>query len=111
MSSWAKRRRKGLGTTSLYARLGISSANKPMMDSTETVRRDLALKINSAPEERAALEERHGQVWSASELANDFEVVGFTAPFVVVRRKIDNRLGSLLFQHHPRYYFSFQEDK
>ncbi len=82
-----------------------------MIDSTETVRRDLAVKINSKPKERAALEARHGHVWSASELANDFEVVGFCAPFVVVRRKIDNRLGSLLFQHHPRYYFAFKDDK
>ena len=58
--------------------------------------------------ERAALEARYGQVWNTSELANDFEVMGFAAPFVVVRRKADNKVGSLMFQHHPRYYFSFQ---
>lgn len=81
-----------------------------MIDSTETVRRELMIKINSAPEARVALEKRHDQVWSGSELANDFEVIGFAAPFVVVRRKSDNRLGSLLFQHHPRYYFAFKED-
>jgi hypothetical protein len=82
-----------------------------MIDSTETVRRNLAVKINSAPEERSALEKRHGRAWSASELDNDFEVLGFAAPFVVVRRETDNRLGSLLFQHHPRYYFAFKEDQ
>ena len=57
------------------------------------------------------IECRYGRVWSASELANDFDVVGFAAPFAVVRRKTDNQLGSLLFQHHPRYYFAFQKDK
>jgi hypothetical protein len=82
-----------------------------MIDSTETVRRERMVKINSAPEERAALEQRHGRVWSASDMANDFEVLGFAAPFVEVRRETDNRLGSLLFQHHPRYYFAFKEDE
>jgi hypothetical protein len=81
-----------------------------MIDSIESVRRELMVKINSAPEERGALEKRHDQLWNGSELANDFEIIGFVAPLVVVRRKSDNRLGSLLFQHHPRYYFAFKED-
>jgi hypothetical protein len=34
-------------------------------------------------------------------------VIGFLAPFVVVRRKIDGVKGSLEFQHHPRFYFGF----
>jgi hypothetical protein len=39
-----------------------------------------------------------------------FEVKGFMAPYVIVRRKSDDAVGSLEFQHEPRYYFSFQED-
>ena len=50
-------------------------------------------------------------MWNTSELANDFEVFEFAAPLVVVRRKADDKLGSLMFQHHPRYYFAFQEDR
>jgi hypothetical protein len=43
-----------------------------------------------------------------SELQQDFEVLGFMAPFVVVRRKSDGVRGSLTFQHTPRLYFDFQ---
>ena len=68
-------------------------------------------EINRQAEVRAAVEARHGQVWNTSELASDFEVLGFVAPFAVVKRKADNKLGSLMFQHYPRYYFSFQEDQ
>ena len=68
-------------------------------------------EINCHNAERAALVERYGQVWDTSELANDFEVLEFAAPFVVVRRKADKKLGSLMFQHYPRFYFSFQEDR
>ena len=80
-------------------------------DGTEEIRRALRLELNAEPVQRSIVECRYGQVWSASELANEFEVVGFAAPFVVVKRKTDNQLGSLLFQHHPRYYFAFQKDK
>lgn len=80
-------------------------------DRTEDIRRVLLVEINAEPVQRSIVECRYGQVWSASELANEFAVVGFAAPFVVVKRKTDNQLGSLLFQHHPRYYFAFQKDK
>jgi hypothetical protein len=50
-------------------------------------------------------------VWNGAELARDFDVLGFVAPLVVVRRKPDGKLGSHLFGHHPRYYFAFQEHK
>jgi hypothetical protein len=35
------------------------------------------------------------------ELGADFEVLGFAAPLVVVRRRSDNMDGSLYFQHNP----------
>jgi len=82
-----------------------------MIDPTEEARRALVVEINCQAAERVALEARYGQVWNTSELANDFEVLGFAAPFVIVRRKADSKVGSLMFQHHPRYYFSFQQDQ
>ena len=82
-----------------------------MIDPTEDARRVLVAVINGQAAERAALEERYGQVWDTSELANDFEVLEFAAPLVVVRRKADDKLGSLMFQHLPRYYFAFHEDQ
>jgi len=68
-------------------------------------------QINFMPGERAELKARYGQVWNAAELADDFEVISFAAPFVVVKRKADKKLGSLLFQHWPCYYFAFEEDQ
>jgi len=82
-----------------------------MIDPTEDARRALVVEVNCHSAERAALEERYGQIWDTLELANDFEVLGFMAPFVVVKRKADNQLGSLMFQHQPRYYFGFREDR
>ena len=80
-----------------------------MNDPTETIRRQRVTEINLQPGSREALEAQHGQVWSTAELSGDFEVLGFMAPLVVVRRKSDGRKGSLEFQHGPpRFYFNFQ---
>ena len=81
-----------------------------MTDATEAARRQRLAEINTDASERAALEPQHGRVWDTSELAQDFTVIGFMTPLVVVRRKADGVKGSLEFQHMPRYYFSFQVD-
>ena len=77
-------------------------------DPTEDIRRQRLAEINTEPGSRAALEAAHGKVWDTSELSEDFEVLGFLAPIVAVRRRSDGRRGSLEFQHNPRYYFNFQ---
>ena len=46
--------------------------------------------------------------WDTKELQEDFEVLGFSAPFVVVIRKSDRVKGSLEFTHMPRKYFNFK---
>ena len=79
-----------------------------MSDPTEAIRRERVAEINAAPGSREALEAQYGQVWSTDQLSDDFEVLGFMAPLVVVRRKSDGRKGSLEFQHSPRLYFNFQ---
>jgi hypothetical protein len=85
--------------------------NQPTLnDLTEDIRCALVVLINSLAAERAELEDRYGRVWTPAELALEFELIGFAAPFAVVRRKTDHQLGSVLFQHWPRYYFSFLED-
>ena len=78
-----------------------------MLDPTETIRRHRLAEINLEPGSRKALEAAHGQVWDTQELSGDFDVLGFLAPLVVVRRKADGRKGSLEFQHSPRFYFNF----
>jgi hypothetical protein len=78
------------------------------MDTTENTRREMVSEINADPGSRPSLEAAHGQVWDTTQLSQDFEVLGFMAPFVVARRRSDNKRGSLTFQHHPRFYFSFE---
>jgi hypothetical protein len=81
-----------------------------MHDQTESIRRNLVVEINANPGSREALEAEHGQVWDTNELQRDFEVLGFGAPLVVVRRRADLVKGSLFFQHNPRFYFGFQAE-
>lgn len=47
------------------------------------------------------------QSWTTEEMQQDFEVLGFSMGFVVVRRRADGRKGSLHFTHSPRFYFGF----
>ena len=88
----------------------------PVQDETEQLRRHRIAEINSTVEshdpttERKRLEAEYGQVWDAAQLAEEFDVLGFMAPYVVVVRKSDGRKGSLEFQHVPRLYFNFVLD-
>ena len=79
-------------------------------DPTEDIRRQLVKEINFAPGSREALEEAYGQVWDTGQLQEDFQALGFMAPFIVVRRKADGIKGSLTFQHSPRFYFGFSRE-
>jgi hypothetical protein len=76
-----------------------------MTDPTEAARRKL---IAEQPERLA--DGLPSPNWSTEEMTRDFEVVGFMAPFVVVRRRSDGVKGSLEFRHQPRIYFNFQAD-
>ena len=57
---------------------------------------------------RAQLEAAHGKVWTTDELREEFEVVGFLAPYVVAIK--EGKKGTLEFTHLPRFYFSWIED-
>jgi len=81
-----------------------------MSDPTEAIRRGLQQEINAVEGSRESLEAQHGQVWDTQEVQADFEVQGFMAPFIGVRRKSDGSQGSMAFQHAPRFYFNFKED-
>jgi hypothetical protein len=78
-------------------------------DPTEQLRRERMVEIAAEVDSREALEARYGPVWDTAELTKDFEVIGFAAPLIVVRRKSDGKKGSLEFQPHPRLYFNFEE--
>jgi hypothetical protein len=79
-----------------------------MSDPTESTRRRMLAEINAAPGSRECLEQEHGQVWDTDQLQDDFEVLGFMAPLITVRRRSDGVKGSLMFQSSPRFYFGFE---
>lgn len=77
-------------------------------DPTEGPRRERLAEINAVPGSREALEAQYGRVWDTDELQEEFEVIGFMAPLVVVRHRGSGQKGSLEFQHSPRLYFNWQ---
>jgi hypothetical protein len=76
-------------------------------DPTEQARRELLPQMSLELRKRVHEGE---QVWNTKELQIDFEVLGFSAPFVIVRRKADGQRGTLQFTHSPRYYFGWELD-
>lgn len=77
-----------------------------MTDQTESIRR--AMIATGVPQ---ADLEKADRRWTTDELREDFDVIGFAAPFVVVRRKSDGVKGSMEFTHSPRFYFNFEPHK
>jgi hypothetical protein len=63
------------------------------------------------PIDREALEARHGKVWNAEELEQEFVVTAFIGPHVVVRRKADDVVGTLEFTRRPHLFYNFQPSK
>ncbi len=80
-------------------------------DEVENIRREAASVINTNAKNRTELETRYGEVWDTEQLKRNFDVLGFAAPLVVVVRRSDGCLGSLFFQHSPRFYFEFAADE
>ena len=74
---------------------------------TDSVRDAMTREINARAVDRAELEEREGRVWDTQELQDEFEVVGFLAPAVMVNRRSDGAQGTMTFQHRPRFYWGF----
>jgi hypothetical protein len=85
-----------------------------MADETEGVRRFLVHRINASlsPDEQQryhelCLEYGEDNVFDPSGLQENFEMLEFLSPYVLVIRKSDNQKGTLMFSHSPRFYFGF----
>ena len=59
---------------------------------------------------KAELEAKHGKVWTTSEMQEEFDALGFMAPFIIVSKRDTGERGSLMFTHSPRYYFSWKPE-
>jgi hypothetical protein len=99
-----------LQDSGLLAGIGNAVADSPNSEAGIPVARRVSARPLTVPASMKALEAQFGRVWDTKQLADEFEVVGFLAPFVVVRRKADGVKGSLEFQHNPRHYFNFIAD-
>lgn len=75
-------------------------------DPTEAIRREM-LETGQPHEDLAKANKR----WTTDELREEFEVIGFMAPFCAVKRKADGVKGSMEFTHSPRFYFNFVPDR
>lgn len=91
--------------------------NPEPTEPTENDRRLLVHEINSrlpeeAKERYAALVAEYGEedVFDTKALEEYFVATSFAAPFVFVRRKSDNKEGTLIFAHSPRFYFGWKEN-
>jgi len=81
-----------------------------MFDETENTRREMVAQFNAEPGSREALEAAHGKVYDTSELQDEFQTLGFAAPFIIVCRRSDGVRGSLMFQNSPRFYYGFKPE-
>lgn len=73
------------------------------MSATDDARRAMVAAGQPAADQAAD----QGRQWTTAEMTAEFDVLGFAAPFVVVRRKSDGARGSLEFTHSPRVYFGW----
>lgn len=76
-----------------------------MSDPIESFRRSM-LATEQPQRDLAQAQQR----WDTDQLRAEFEVIGFLAPFVVVKRKSDGAKGLMEFTHNPRFYFNFVKD-
>ena len=80
------------------------------VEADESIRKHEVARLNRRMQDRDALEQVYGQVWDTAELWDQFDILGFRAPYVVVRDLDTGEKGSLKFQHDPRYYFAWKAD-
>jgi len=58
------------------------------------------------PDVHQAIEEV-GECWTTDEVQDEFEILGFMAPFVTVERRKTKEKGTLAFVHRPRVYYGW----
>ena len=76
-----------------------------MIDETESTRRAMLAAGQPAIDAATAPE-----LLDTEQMSALYTVRAFLAPFVIVQRKSDGRMGSMEFTHSPRRYFNWQPD-
>ena len=66
------------------------------------------MDIEEINEIKGKIQKAHGRVWTTEELQQEFEVLGFMAPYCSVIRRADHQKGTIAFIHSPRFYYDFR---
>lgn len=53
------------------------------------------------------LEVHHGPALDVRALASEYILIGIDGPRVIVRRKLDNKVGTFRFEFHPLRFFDY----
>ena len=67
-----------------------------------------AVESDNKDDERKRIEKKYGQTWNTKELSKDFTVKQFMAPYIIATKKDTKEVGTLQFQHIPRFYFNWR---
>ncbi len=59
------------------------------------------------PDVHQVIQDADGECWTTDEVQDEFEILGFMAPFCVAIRRETKEKGALAFVHAPRLYFSW----
>jgi hypothetical protein len=90
----------------------IDTSDRRLMEQRIDIElRMLQAAINRAPKTREELEMYLDRVWDTQQLSSEFEVLGFRAPFAIVKKRSSGEQGSMLFQNQPRFYFAYSRDR
>ena len=76
-----------------------------MHDPTEDARRALVPEVNQTTDD-----EIQGETWDTERARDEFEFIGFMAPFAIVKHRDTGEKGTLMFRHSPRIYFDWRPD-
>jgi hypothetical protein len=88
----------------------MSTESVPSDYMVDCMRMKMASIINNNPKTREELTKDFGNVYDCEDIHTAYEIIGFAAPFVYVQDIATGKKGTLMFQHHPRFYFSFEEE-
>jgi len=83
--------------------------SREIADHTEELRRFLMKQMKDHPASHQELVNQYGadNVWTTEQVKELYEITSFMAPYCTCVRKSDGQVGSLAFQHSPRFYFNF----
>ena len=82
---------------------------RELADHTEEMRRKAMDLMKREPASYEDLVANYGadNVWTTEQVKELYEITSFMAPYCTCVRKSDGQVGSLAFQHRPRFYFNF----